>query len=66
MKLGVHDAEDVVVRSVGHEEILRDNRESLGIVDVEPVRQGRQHIHHEDEAHRHICRRKPRASERAP
>lgn len=65
VEVGVYDAGDVVALPGGCEEAIGEDGEGLGVVEVEPVRSGRDDIHDERKASRDIGSGKPRAGQGA-
>ncbi|THU58213.1 hypothetical protein C4D60_Mb03t11790 [Musa balbisiana] len=65
VEVGVYDAGDVVALPGGCEEAIGEDGEGFGVVEVEPVRSGRDDIHDERKASRDIGSGKPRAGQGA-
>lgn len=52
---------DIVLLACGCEEIIGEDGEGFGFVDIEPIADGSQNIHDKDEANSHIGCGEPRA-----
>ncbi|WVZ82810.1 hypothetical protein U9M48_030030 [Paspalum notatum var. saurae] len=66
MEMGVHDIRDVVDLPSRGEEFIRKDGELFRVVEVEPVSNGRDYVHDEEEPRSNIRSGKPGAGKRAP
>lgn len=66
MEMGVHDAGDVVLLPGRGEEAIREDGEVLRLVEVEPISNGCDYVHDEDEPCSNIRSGEPGASKGAP
>lgn len=63
MEIGVYYGCDVINLTFLREEFVRENGEGFGVVQVEPIAQRSQNVHHKHETHRDIGSGKPWACE---